>query len=128
NDVVDPKTNAIEPMLRAWDVGSTSPPAEAKQGGDFLAVSADGRFAAAGDFPGNFAVAVYDLAASPPRRVALLAAPPLRARVIWSSSQARAAFSRDASRLAVGDIDGVVHVYSIPSGVEVRTLRGHRAT
>jgi WD40 repeat protein len=122
--VVDTKTKAIQSMLRAWDVGSTSPPAEMKQYGDFLAVSVDGRVAAAGDRE----VAVYDLAVSPPRQVTLIAAPPLRDRVAWSSSFTRAAFSRDASRLAVGDIDGVVHVYSIPSGVEVRTLRGHRAT
>lgn len=110
--------------LRAWNVGSTAPFAEVfvrRSGG--LALSCDGRFATAGDMT---SLGVIDLDASPPREIGRVQWT-IRDRDSWHGPWTSVAFSPDATRLAVGDVDGVVHLFALPSCAEFATFRGHRA-
>jgi WD40 repeat protein len=107
--------------LRVWNVGARTPCAEIRVvGHGNLALSADGRRAAVA---GEQRADVYDLEASPPSRTS--ASWSVRERR-WSQG-ATPAFSSDGTLLAVGDADGVVRVFAVPSCAEIATLRGHRA-
>jgi WD40 repeat protein len=116
--------NITQLTLRAWNVGAAAPFAElAVRGTNGPALSRDGRFAAAGDMT---SFGVLDLDASPPREIGLVRWT-IRDRDSWGPPWTSAAFSPDATRLAVDDVDGVVHVFALPSCAELGTFRGHRA-
>jgi WD40 repeat protein len=110
--------------VRSWRVGASAPTASVDVPGlEVVAVSRDGRLAAAGGFG---VIAVVDLAATSPRatRRIRIGSNEDRSRFVGCTA---AAFSPDASSLALGDDRGVVHLHGPPELAETRTLRGHRA-
>jgi WD40 repeat protein len=109
--------------VRVWRIGGSAPAVEADASSSGpLAVTRDGRFAAAG----GSEVVVLDVAAAPPREIGRIKIEQRDEDREWRGFTA-AAFSCDGSSLALGDSRGVVHVYAMPSLVETKTFRGHRA-
>lgn len=109
--------------VRVWTPGASAPSASVEAADGLFNAASDGRLVVAGENP----AIVLDLTASPPREVLRL--PAVERERIWGGRNwCAAAFSPDASRLALADAWDTIHVFSIPGGAEVRTFRGHRAS